>query len=128
VERVFGFAYLAFALFIVLFALVTWLIGRLTPINVLVFALAAAGSGPFGVLVLRGDYMGTRWMDEGQREMYRAAASDAFHVAYIGLGALFVGPILFPSLHASIQIAIGVLLLLVTLTWIGGYMWRRWRP
>jgi hypothetical protein len=126
--RAFGIAYLACALLAVLFALVTWLTGRLNPINVLVFALAAVGTGPIGLLALRGDYLGSGRMDEGQLEMSRAAQSDAFHVAYFGLFALFFGYAFFPGLRPSTQVAIGVVLLLVMLTWTGGYMWRRWRP
>jgi hypothetical protein len=126
-ELAFGIVYLAFAVFALLFALVTWLAGRLNPINVLVFALAVAGTAPSGLMALRGDYPGAR-MDEGQRETYRAAQSNAFHVAYFGLYALFFGSIFFPWTRLSVQVALGGLLLLVTLTWVGGYIWRRWRP
>jgi hypothetical protein len=111
----------------VLFALVTWWAGRLNPINLLVFALLAVSMGSTGLLALQGDYPGAG-SDEGQREMSRAAESDAFQVAYFGLYALFFGYNLFPALRAAVPVAIGVLLLLVTLAWVGGYMWRRWRP
>jgi hypothetical protein len=116
------------ALGAVVFAVVTWFLGRLNPINILVFALAAAGTAPMGVLALRNDYPDTRHMDEGQREMDRAAKSDAFHVAYFGLYALFFSTIFFPTFRDMLPIGIGLLLLLVSLTWILGYMWRRWRP
>ncbi|HEX9414564.1 MAG TPA: hypothetical protein VF916_13745 [Ktedonobacterales bacterium] len=118
-ELAFGAIYLAFAVFALLFALVTWLAGRLNPINVLVFALAMVGTAPSGLMALRGDYPGAR-MDEGQRQTYHAALSDAFHVAYFGLYAVFFGSIFFPWTHLSVQVALGGLLLLVTLTWVGG--------
>ena len=73
-------------------------------------------------------FLGSPGMDEGQREMSRAAQSDAFNVAYLGLYALFFATIFFPQLQSAVTVGIGVLLLLVTLTWAGGYMWRRWRP
>ena len=127
-HRVVGAIYLAFAVAAVVFALVTWLIGRLNPINVLVFALAAAGTAPIGLLALRNDYPGSRSMDEGQREMDRAAKANAFHVAYFGLYALFFGSIFSTTFRDALPVAIGVLLLLVMLTWTGSYMWSRWRP
>jgi hypothetical protein len=127
IHRAVGILYLAFAVIALLFALVTWWIGRLNPINLLVFTLAVAGAAPIGLLALQGDYPG-RNMDEGQREMNQAAQSDAFHVAYFGLYALFFASILFSVTSTAVQAAIGGLLLLVTLTWVGGYMWRRWRP
>jgi hypothetical protein len=120
--------YLALALGAVVFAIVTWLIGRLNPVSALVFALVAVGTTPLGVLALRNDYPDSRRMDEGQREMDRAARSDAFLVAYFGLFALFYGAIFFPGFHNAMPIAVGLLLLLVILVWMLGYMWRRWRP
>ena len=126
--RLIGFVYLAFALAAAVFALVTWRMGKLNPINLLVFALTIAGTAPAGLLAWQGDYLGSRGMDEGQREMSRAAQSDAFNVAYLGLYALFFGYIFFPWVHDAAPVLIGVLLLLVTLTWVGGYMGRRWRP
>jgi len=125
---VFGVAYLAFALAATVFALVTWWLGRLNPINLLVFALAVAGTAPVGLLALRGDFVGSRGMDEGQREMSRDAQSDAFHVAYFGLYVLFFGYGFFPATRAYVQVEVGGLLLAVMLTWLLGYMWRRWRP
>lgn len=127
-QRIIGIVYLAFAVAALLFALVTWWIGRLNPINALVFALAVAGTLPVGILALQGDYLSTRSMDEGQRAMNSAAQSDAFYVAYLGLYALFFAVIFFPALRNAMPVAIGVLLLLISLTWLGGYMWRRWRP
>lgn len=127
-QRVIGAIYLAVALAALVFALITWATGRLNPINALVFLLAIAGTTPIGVLALQGDYLGTRGMDEGQREMSYAAQSDAFHVAYLGLYALFFSAILVPTFRDVMPVAIGALLLLATLTWVGGYMWRRWRP
>jgi hypothetical protein len=127
-QRVIGAAYLAVGLGAVIFALVTWLLGRLNPINLLVFALAVAGTAPAGLLAWQGDYPGSRHMDEGQREMNLAAQSNAFYVAYTGLYALFFGYILIPETHGVMPVLIGALLLLVMLTWLVGYMWRRWRP
>lgn len=127
-HRLIGVVYLAFAVAALLFALVTWWIGRLNPINALVFALAVAGTLPVGILALRDDYPGSRDMDEGQRAMNWAAQSDAFYVAYLGLYALFFAVIFFPALSGAMPVAIGVLLLLISLTWLGGYMWRRWYP
>jgi hypothetical protein len=127
-QRVIGAIYLALALGAVLFALVTWWVGRLNPINALIFALTAAGTGPIGLLALGDDYPASRRMDEGQREMDRAAKSNAFHVAYFGLYALFFGALFFPTARDALPVAIGVLLLLVSLTWAGSYMWGRWRP
>ena len=127
-RRLIGIAYLAPAVAALLAALVTWWIGRLNPINALVFALAVAGTLPVGILALRDDYPGSRDMDEGQRAMNWAAQSDAFYVAYLGLYALFFAVIFFPGLRDAMPVAIGVLLLLITGAWLGGYMWRRWRP
>ena len=127
-HRVVGAIYLTFALAAVVFALVTWSVGRLTAVNALVFALVAAATAPIGLLALHDDYPASRRMDEGQREMDRAAKSNAFHVAYFGLYALFFGSIYFPEYRNVLPIAIGVLLLLVSLTWAGSYMWSRWRP
>jgi hypothetical protein len=127
-QRIIGGVYLALGLAAVVFALVTWRLGRLTPINLLVFALVVASTVPIGLLAWQGDFLGTGRMDEGQREMSHAAQSDAFHVAYFGLYALFFGDLFFPEIHSAIPVLIGALLLLVTLTWVGGYMWRRWRP
>lgn len=127
-HRLAGAIYLAFALGAVVFALITWIAGRLNPINALVFALTAAGTAPIGLLALRDDYPGMQGMDEGQREMDRAAKANAFHVAYFGLYALFFGSLFFPSLRDAAPVAIGLLLLLVILTWAGSYMWSRWRP
>ncbi len=126
-QRAIGLAYIALALLGILFALYAWWAGRLNMTNLLVFALLVAGCGPVGLLALQGDYPG-RSLDEGQRQMYREAQSDAFHVAYFGLFAVFYALILFPVGQVTAEIAIGGLLLLVTLTWLGGYMWRRWRP
>lgn len=127
-QRLIGIVYLAFAVAALLFALVTWWIGRLNPISALVFTLAVAGTLPVGILALQGDYLSTRGMDEGQRAMNSAAQSDAFYVAYLGLYALFFSVIFFPALRDAMPVAIGILLLLISLTWLGGYMWRRWRP
>jgi hypothetical protein len=127
VGRLAGFAYLAIAVIGVAFALVTWRVGRLNPINALVFALVVIGTAPAGLMALRGDYPGAR-MDEGQREMSRAAQSDAFYVAYLGLYVLFFVELFSRGTPLAIQAATGALLLLVSLTWMGGYMWRRWRP
>ena len=127
-HRLIGVVYLAFAVAALLFALVTWWIGRLNPINALVFVLAVAGTLPVGILALHDDYPGSRDMDEGQRAMNWAAQSDAFYVAYLGLYALFFAVIFFPALRDAMPVAIGVLLLLITGAWLGGYMWRRWRP
>jgi hypothetical protein len=122
-----GGLYLAFAVGAAVFALLTSWVGRLNGINLLGFALAIAGTLPVGLLALQGDYVGSRGMDEGQREMRRAAQSDAFSVAYIGLVALFFGYTFVPAVLPHMQEAIGVLLLAVAVTWLGGYMWRRWR-
>jgi hypothetical protein len=127
-HRIVGVIYLAFALAAVVFAVVTWLVGRLNPINVLVFALTVAGTAPIGLLALRDDYPSSSRMDEGQREMDRAAKANAFHVAYFGLYILFFGANLFTTFRNALPVAIGVLLLLVSLTWAGSYMWSRWRP
>jgi hypothetical protein len=127
-QRIIGAIYLAIAVAALLFGLVTWWIGRLNPINALVFALAVAGTLPVGILALQGDYLDARGMDEGQRAMNWAAQSDAFYVAYLGLYALFFSVIFFPALRDVMPVAIGILLLLISLTWLGGYMWRRWRP
>jgi hypothetical protein len=127
-HRIVGVIYLAFALAAVVFAVVTWLVGRLNPINTLVFALAVAGTAPIGLLALRDDYPSPSRMDEGQREMDRAAKANAFHVAYFGLYALFFGANLFTTFRDALPVATGVLLLLVSLTWAGSYMWSRWRP
>ena len=128
VHRIVGAIYMVFALAAVIFALVTWLVGRLNPINALVFALTAAGTAPIALLALRDDYPASSRMDEGQREMDRAAKANAFHVAYFGLYALFFGSIFFTAFREALPVAIGVLLLLVSLTWAGSYMWSRWRP
>lgn len=127
-RRIIGGVYIAFAVAGTIFALVTWWIGRLNPINLLVFALAVVGTMPVGLLALQGDYVGTRDMDEGQREMSRAAQSDAFYVAYVGLFALFFGYTFVPAIQPYMQEAVGVLLLTIIATWFGGYIWRRWRP
>lgn len=127
-QRLIGVVYLAFAVAALLFALATWWIGRLNPINALVFALAVAGTLPVGILALQGDNLSSREMDEGQRAMNWASQSDAFYVAYLGLYTLFFAVIFFPALRDAMPVAIGVLLLLISLTWLGGYMWRRWRP
>jgi len=127
-RRLIGIAYLAPAVAALVAALVTWWIGRLNPINALVFALAVAGTLPVGILALQGDYLDARDMDEGQRAMNWAAQSDAFYVAYLGLYALFFAVIFYPELRDAMPVAIGVLLLLITGAWLGGYMWRRWRP
>jgi hypothetical protein len=127
-HRIVGVIYLTFALAAVVFAVVTWLVGRLNPINVLVFALTVAGTAPIGLLALRDDYPSSSRIDEGQREMDRAAKSNAFHVAYFGLFVLFFGANLFTTFRDALPVAIGVLLLLVSLTWAGSYMWSRWRP
>ncbi len=73
-RHVIGAIYLGFAAAAVLFALGTWWAGRLNPINLLVFALATAGTLPVGLLAWQGDFLGSPGMDEGQREMSRAAA------------------------------------------------------
>jgi hypothetical protein len=127
-HRIVGVIYLAFALAAVVFAVVTWLVGRLNPINTLVFALTVAATAPIGLLALRDDYPSSSRMDEGQREMDRAAKANAFHVAYFGLYILFFGANLFTRFRDALPVAIGVLLLLVSLTWVGSYMWSRWRP
>ena len=127
-QRLIGVIYLAVAVAALLFGIVTWLTGRLNPMNALVFALAVAGTLPVGILAWQGDYLDSRGMDEGQRAMNWAAQSDAFYVAYLGLYALFFSVIFFPALRDAMPVAIGVLLLLISLTWVGGYMWRRWRP
>jgi hypothetical protein len=127
-HRLAGAIYLAVALAAVVLALVTWLVGRLNPTNALVFALTVACTAPIGLLALRNDYPAARGMDEGQREMDRAAKANAFHVAYFGLFALFFGSTLFTAFRDALPVAIGVLLLLVMLTWYGSYMWSRWRP
>jgi len=126
-RRVIGLAYLVLALLGVLFGVFTWWIGRLNPVNLLVFALLIVGSVPTGLLALQGDYLG-RAADEGQRQMNQEAQSDAFYVAYFGLFAVFFALILFPMTQVAAEIAIGGVLLLVVITWVGGYMWRRWRP
>ena len=127
-QRLIGVIYLACAVAALLFALVTWWIGRLNPINALVFVLAVPGPLPSGSSGVAGRLLGRARMDEGQREMDRAAQSDAFYVAYLGLYALFFQRHLLSSVRDAMPVAIGVLLLLVALTWLGGYMWRRWRP
>jgi hypothetical protein len=127
-QHVIGLIYLAFAVSAAVFALATWWVGKLNPINLLVFALTIAGTAPVGLLAWQGDYLGARSMDEGQREMSRAAQSDAFYVAYLGLYALFFGYLYFPQVRDAIPVLIGALLLVVTLTWVVGYTWRRWRP
>jgi len=125
IQLVFGVIYLMLAAFIALFALITWWVGRLNPINALVFALAFVGTTPWAIIVLRGDYRSSRSMDEGQREMYRAAMADAVNIAYFGLYALFMAYIFVPAWQAAAGIHVGVLLLLITATWFGGYLWRR---
>jgi xanthine/uracil permease len=127
-HRIIGVVYLAIAAAGVIFALVTWWLGRLTPINLLVFALTVFTTTPIGLLALRGDALGSRWMDEGQQDMDRAAKADAFYVAYLGLFCLFIATILSPGFRDALPVATGLLLLGVSLTWVGGYMWRRWRP
>jgi hypothetical protein len=67
-------------------------------------------------------------MDEGQREMDCAAKANAFHVAYCGLYVLFFGSLFSTTFRDALPIAIGVLLLLVSLTLAGSYMWGRRRP
>ncbi len=64
-QRLIGLVYLAIAVAALLFAIVTWLIGRLNPINALVFALAVAGTLPVGILALQNDYPSAHGMDEG---------------------------------------------------------------
>lgn len=127
-QRIIGGAWIAIAVAVAVWALVTWWTGHLTAINLLVFALAIAGTLPPGLLALQGDYAGTMNMDEGQREMSRAAQSDAFYVAYFGLFALFFGYDFIAAMRPYTQVGIGVLLLAVIVTWHGSYMWRRWRP
>jgi hypothetical protein len=127
-NRVAGAAYLAVAFLALAFGAYTMWVGKLNPINFLVFALAIAGMAPVGILLLGGERASERGMDEGQREMFRAAQADALYVAYFGLFALFLGYIFFPALQSNTQIAIGIVLLLTILTWYLGYMWRRWRP
>jgi len=127
-HRIVGAVYLAFALAAVIFAAVTWLIGRLNSINVLVFALTVASTAPIGLIALRDDYPSSSQLDEGQREMDRAAKVNAFHIAYFGLYTLFFGANLSTAFRDALPVAIGVLLLLVSLTWAGSYMWGRWRP
>jgi hypothetical protein len=126
--RVIGAIYLTFAAGAVVFALITWMSGHLNPINLLVFALAVGGTAPVGLLALRDDYPTARGMDEGQREVDRAAKANAFHVAYFGLYVLFFGATFSAAFRDALPIVIGVLLLLVSLTWAGSYMWGRWRP
>lgn len=128
IQRLIGGAYLALAASAVVFVLVTWWIGRINSINLLVFTLAAVSATPIGLLAWQGDFVGTRRMDEGQREMDRSAQSDAFYLAYLGLYALFFAALFFPSFRDALPTAIGVLLLLISVTWLGGYLWRRWRP
>jgi hypothetical protein len=128
IQRIIASIYLALALAAAVFALITWRLGRLNPINVLVFALVIAGTAPVGLLVWGGDDLASRHMDEGQREMNLAAQSDAFQVGYFGLYVLFFGLTFIPALRDAMPIAVGALLLVVNLTWMGGYMWRRWRP
>lgn len=124
-QLVFGIFYLALALSAVAFAVVTWRIGRLNPTNALVFALIFVGLLPWAILALRGDYQQGRNMDEGQREMFRAAMADALYVAYFGLYGLFMAYIFVPAWQAAAGTAVGVLLLLVMATWFGGYLLRR---
>lgn len=127
-QRLIGGVFLALAISAVVFALVTWWLGKLNPINALVFALVVVSAAPIGLLAWQGDYVGTRQMDEGQRAMDRSAQSDAFYIAYLGMYALFFAATFFPTFRDALPTAIGVLLLLVSLTWLGGYMWRRWWP
>lgn len=126
VDRAFGVFYLAIVAATLIFAVVTWWIGRLTAFNAIVFALVIAGVTANAAMALRGDYPGAR-MDEGQRETWRAALSDSFYVGYLGLFALFFASYWLNMSRDSMQTLVGVLLLLMTLCWGGGYMWRRWR-
>jgi hypothetical protein len=119
---------LALVLLTLAFGVYTWWIGRLNPINALVFALAIAGTLPVVILQFRGDAAAYGRMDEGQREMLRSAQADALYVAYLGLFALFFGYLFFPAARADAPVHVGLLLLLVILIWYGSYMWRRWRP
>src|SRR5260370_37677527 len=97
-RHVIGAIYLGFAAAAVLFALGTWWAGRLNPINLLVFALATAGTLPVGLLAWHGDLLCSPGMDEGHREMSRAAQSNAFNVAYLGVYAPFFATIFVPQL------------------------------
>ena len=127
-QRIIGGIWIAIAVAVAVWALATWVTGQLNAVNALVFALAIVGTLPPGLLALQGDYVGTMNMDEGQREMSRAAQSDAFYVAYFGLFALFFGYDFIPAMRPYIQLGIGLVLLAVILTWHGSYMGRRWRP
>lgn len=124
-QLLFGMLYLALALSAIAFAAITWSLGRLNPTNALVFALVFVGTLPWAILTLRGDAQQGRNMDEGQREMFRAAMADALYVAYFGLYALFMAYIFVPAWQASAGAAVGVVLLLVMATWFGGYLLRR---
>ena len=82
-----------------------------------------------GIILLREDGIsgiGIATGDEGQRDAQVRAQSLAFYTAYFGLIAVFVGASLAPWVRAASQLLLGMLLLLVMVTWLGGYMWYRW--
>jgi hypothetical protein len=104
-------------------------VGHANPYNLLNTALAVFGCALGGVLALSGDgdvilFTG---LDEGQRAAITRAAACAFSLAFWGLFTLWLSWQFQPAWRATADLQIGVLLLLILLTYLVGYLWQRRR-
>lgn len=120
-----GVSLLAIAAIVTALLVITLITSRLTAAAILTNLIIIVGSLLVGIIFLRGDEIGGA-PDEGQRDAQHRAQSLAFSVAFYGLFVLFLGAGFVPRLFAAPQIALGVLLLLVIVVWLGGFMWYRW--
>jgi len=104
-------------------------VGHANPYNLLNTAFAVFGCALGGVLALSGDgdvilFTG---LDEGQRAAIAKAAACAFSIAFWGLFILWLSWQFQPAWRATADLQIGVLLLLILLTYLVGYLWQRRR-
>lgn len=104
-----------------------WLRGYVTADGILTSIIVVVGTALGGLLALSGDgdVLLFTVADEAQRDALAKATVPSFSLAFWGLAALYIAYQLRPDWRASADIAIGVLLILLTVTYAGGYLWRR---
>lgn len=125
-RRLLGWSLLAVASIVTVLLVISLIAGWLTSAaDILINLIIIIGTLLVGIIFLRGDEIGAA-SDEGQRDAQTRAQSLAFFVAYFGLFALFLGAGFFPPVLAALRAALGLLLLVILVVWLGGYMWYRW--
>jgi hypothetical protein len=116
-------------LFAVVFVVRGWWIGQLTADALVTLAAAGVGCALGGVLALSGDgdVIYLTGPDEGQLDAMRTAALPAFSLTFFALLVIWVGDDFWPAWRANMHLLLGLLLLLMMVTYLGGYLWQRRR-